>query len=228
LAGGFFAGLFLAAGLAADLEAGALVECLRLPTIVFFPLSVLPGWKEYSRFISMPDTPLLNQLKSAESDTLKEILRQAELHLDAQLTAAIAADQRAYTFAGLSSAAAVILVGGSYGVIIEKEPDTFIAYTAFFVAVALFVASWVAVMSARSVDFEFTGSRPGKWGPDIEERKSFESSLAEQCENYDTQINANRKTMANNSLMFNRAANIALGGVGIGAIAYLYWVGFLF
>jgi hypothetical protein len=95
------------------------------------------------------------------------------------------------------------------------------------VAVALFVASWIAVVSARSVDFDFSGSRPGKWGPDILERKAFTVSLAEQCEHYDTQITTNRKTMDSNSTMFNRATNIALGGVGAGAIAYLYWVGFL-
>ncbi|AZO04338.1 hypothetical protein [Mesorhizobium sp. M2A.F.Ca.ET.043.02.1.1] len=167
-----------------------------------------------------------NPLSAADSVTLTEILRQAELHLQAQLSAAIAADQRAYTFAGLNVATSVLLMGGSYSLATQQhDPNLFIGAVAFFVAVGLFVAAWVAVMSARSVDFEFAGSQPGVWSQDLADRKPLQVSLAEQCQNYDDAIAANRATMANNSWMFNAAVNVALGSVGLGAISYLYWVG---
>lgn len=84
---------------------------------------------------------------------LQEVLREAESYLEAQLTSAIAADHRAYTFAGAVSAASVILVGTAYSLVTSQPPNSLLAFTAWAVAVSLFVAAWMAIISARSVSF---------------------------------------------------------------------------
>jgi hypothetical protein len=43
----------------------------------------------------------------------------------------------------------------------------------------------MAVTSARSVDFEFSGNQPCSWIVDIEAGKALAFALAEQCAHYD-------------------------------------------
>jgi len=152
------------------------------------------------------------------------MLRQAEVHLNAQLTSAIAADQRAYTFAGLSVASVVLLLGGSYRAISSDPPDLRVAALAFLVGMGLFVASWMAVLSARSIGFDFAGSRPGVWVDDIVEGKGLARSLAEQCEHYDSAITSNRERVERNGRLFNQSVNVALFAVGSGGLIFLWWL----
>ena len=55
---------------------------------------------------------LAADLRNADEKMLQEIIREAELFLGSQLTAGVAADQRAVTFASVLSAAAAVLIGG--------------------------------------------------------------------------------------------------------------------
>ncbi|WP_287202136.1 hypothetical protein, partial [Mesorhizobium sp.] len=100
-----------------------------------------------------------------------------------------------------------------------------LAFSAWFVAVSLFVAAWMAVMSARSVSFEFVGNQPSNWATDIENGKSFAHAIAEQCAHYDGMIAQNTLLMDRNSKVFNGAVNLALVGIGAGGIAFLLWIG---
>lgn len=172
----------------------------------------------------MVDAPLSERLKSAEASTLSEILREAEVHLAAQLTSAIAADQRAYTFAGTVTAASVLLIGAAYALVTAPKPNIMLAYLTVGVAVCLFISAWLAVMSARSVEFAFAGNQPCQWIEDIESGKTLIHALAEQCAHYDEMVTANRTTMDGNGQLFNWAVNIALGGVGLGGIYFLWWM----
>jgi len=52
---------------------------------------------------------LSSRLEKADEDTLKEILREAESRLDAQLTMALASDMRAITFLGFMLAAVAVI-----------------------------------------------------------------------------------------------------------------------
>lgn len=171
----------------------------------------------------MSNLPLAQRLQTADSDTLKELMRETEAYLDAQLSSAIAADQRAYTFAGTVTAASVLLVGAAYALATAPEPNKWLAYLSMAVASCLFIAAWMAVMSARSVDFEFCGNQPSSWIADIEAGTPLLHALAEQCAHYDEMATANRNTMNTNSWLFNWAVNVALGGVGVGGLAFMFW-----
>lgn len=172
----------------------------------------------------MAETPLSKRLQSADEAMLREILREAEVYLDAQLTAAIAADQRAYAFSGMIAAASVLLVGASYALIEAATPSPLLAWCSALIAVALFVAAWMAVISARSTDFEFAGNQPCQWANDIEAGQTLHESLAEQCEHYDSMATTNRNIMDANSKLFNAAVNIALGAVGVGGLGFIAWM----
>ena len=173
----------------------------------------------------MPDLSLADRLKSADTATLQEILREAEVHLSAQLSAAVAADQRAYTFAGTVTAASVLLVSAAYVLMTGDVSNKILGWSSVGVAVSLFAASWMAVISARSVDFEFAGNQPGNWADDIDGGKPFNQALAEQCAHYDLMIISNRRTMEGNSRLFNRAVNAALTAVGVGGLVLVAWIG---
>lgn len=172
----------------------------------------------------MTDVPLSDRLKIADDLTLQEILRETEAYLSAQLTAAIAADQRAYTFAGTVTAASVLLVGAAYAVTTSGHPSGWLAILASGVAACLFVSAWLAVVSARSIGFEFAGNQPCQWIADIESKKSLLHALAEQCAHYDGMIEANRAAMEGNGRLFNWAVNIALASVGFGGLFFIWWM----
>ncbi len=172
----------------------------------------------------MAQKPLSRSLKNLAIPMLTEIRREAELYLSAQLTAAIAADQRAYAFAGTVTAGAVVLVGASYATATSTPPSVFLSVTATLVAGALFVSALVAVLSARSIDFEFCGNQPKNWSEDAEKKISFKVAIAEQCEHYDEMIACNSIVMQKNSQFFNRAVYIALVGLGMGGVAFLFWL----
>ncbi len=171
----------------------------------------------------MSDKPLAERLQAADKDTLHEIMRETEAYLSAQLTAAIGADQRAYTFAGMITAATVLLVGAAYALRTGELQHLWLSNLALLVATALFVSAWMAVISARSVDFEFPGNQACNWIDEIEEGKSLLHSLAEQCAHYDGMATTNTGTMTRNSSIFNWAVNIALGSVGLGGLAFVWW-----
>lgn len=172
----------------------------------------------------MSELPLAERLKAANPDMLQELTREAEVYLAAQLTAALAADQRAYTFAGTITAASVLLVGAAYALATAPNTNHWLIWVSVGVAAGLFVAAWIAVTSARSVDFEFSGNQPSSWLADIEAGKSLAHALAEQCAHYDVMAGANRKTMEHNGWMFNWAVNLALTSVGIGGLSFLGWL----
>lgn len=167
----------------------------------------------------MSERPLSEQLSRADLSTLQEMMRLAEVHLEAQRQTAIAADQRAYTFAGFSSATATILVGAAYALGSQTELGKVATVVAFFLVAACGIAIW----SARSVGFEFAGSQPGVWLEDIKSRTSLERSLAEQLEHYDGMIAANRRVMDSNSRYFSAATLLGFGAVVYGACAFARW-----
>ncbi|RUW87810.1 hypothetical protein [Mesorhizobium sp. M7A.F.Ca.US.010.02.1.1] len=155
---------------------------------------------------------------------LQEILREAEAYLDAQLTSAIAADERAYSFAGTVGAVSVLLIGASYSLATSAAPSSLLSLTSLFAAAALFVAAWMAVMSASSINFEFSGNQPGHWGADVERGIEMRDALAEQCDHYESMITANSTAMGKNASVFNSAVNIALATLGVGGLLFGYWL----
>ncbi|WAJ27538.1 hypothetical protein [Antarcticirhabdus aurantiaca] len=169
----------------------------------------------------MSELPLSKRLAAADEPTLREMLREAEVHLASQQTVALAADQRAMTITGFFAAAAVVLIGGASGYAIGDKPNVALSVICILVAAALLGAIWFAVRAAAPAGFDFAGSSPADWVRDIEARKPLNESLAEMCAHFADSIDANHKRMEANAKRLWTAIWIAFGALGVGGAAFI-------
>ncbi len=170
----------------------------------------------------MDDPDIASSLAGADQETLEEILREAEAFLGAQLSAAIAADQRALTFSGFLAASIVVLVGATATFALASPSREVFAMASMIVAMAFTGSLYFAIRSAMPARFEFAGNLPGSWVADVLEKKTLVTSLAEQCANYDEKINDNANDMEENALLMRDAVEIAFGATVVGSLLFLY------
>jgi hypothetical protein len=156
---------------------------------------------------------------NADKETLTELMRQAEVQLSAQLTAAIAADQRAMSFVSLMAASTVVLVGGGIALITADKPNMGLSWVAMIVACCFLASMLLAIWSARSIKWLYAGSQPENWQEDITAGTGLEHGLREQLENYDSRINKNRGRMEDCARYVGRALWVAWWGLLFGVIA---------
>ncbi|WP_201829558.1 hypothetical protein [Microvirga zambiensis] len=159
-------------------------------------------------------------LSKADKDTLKEICRNAESYLSAQLTSALAANQRAMTFTGLLAAATVVL-GGAGGTLVLNHKDWLLGSVCFGIAAAFLLAMAIAMHVAKPIGFEFVGNSPAQWVADVENGTSLEASLAEQCHHYAGMIDSNNTCMELGNKKLIIAMRVAWGSLLVGGIAAL-------
>lgn len=150
--------------------------------------------------------------QAAASDVLKEILRDAEARLEAQLTTTLGADQRAMTFSGLLIASAGALIGVVLAVPNASAPYWLVA----FVSAALLLAAGLAVYSAQPTRWEYVGNIPSHWLDDISSGRSLEACLAEMLEHYDTMILDNEAEIESAAIWMNRSMFVAVASLVIG------------
>lgn len=153
---------------------------------------------------------------SATDDVLDEIVRQAEARLDAQLTSAIAADQRAMTFAGLLFAGAAAL--GAFAPSSAANSDSI---ALLLVGIGLAIGGAFATASARPAAWEYVGNVPSGWLGDIQSGKSLKDSKAEMAAFYDEMIAVNETSIGSAGRFMRTAMRIAFVSVGGGVLFVL-------
>ena len=140
-------------------------------------------------------------------DTARQIMAQGETFMQAQLQAAIAADSRATTMAGLyiTLALAVLAAGFGYSDITDSNSALLAGLLAgiFLIAAAVF-ANW----SARPCDFYFPGNQPSQWFAvrNIE----LAQLLGGEAENYEERIVFKDAVLGVNKTALERAHIIAI------------------
>jgi hypothetical protein len=149
---------------------------------------------------------------TAPDDMLAEIIREAEARLAAQLTAAIAADQRAMTFAGLMLAAAAALTGAA----LSASPQAVLTLPIIVSALGLFLTSALAVASARPVAWDYVGNEPSCWLRDINPAAELKLSLAEMADHYDGMIKDNEAAIAARAFWLRLSMGSALVSILVG------------
>lgn len=156
--------------------------CLLVPGVFFVLTGRFSGIRAYRGKAKM--TKLSEELTKADSCTLHEIIRLAESHLNAQLTTALAADQRAMSFASVVAAGAVVVASGAIAVLESETQLHHVSWVGFLVTAGLLTSMYLAISSARPSRFWFTGSSPSDWINDIQQGKPLHQSLAEQADHY--------------------------------------------
>ena len=167
---------------------------------------------------------LRDDLVKLPQETLAEVQRQAELYLAAQLQAGIAADSRAISFVSLMAAATVAVGGGGVALLIANHPSVRLGITAVVMAISFVASMACAIISARPVDFEYSGGRPEDWQEDAQIGKVYVRSQSELLEQYNDRAGKNNNRLSKNASWMQSALWIAFGTLVFGTgltIAFL-------
>jgi hypothetical protein len=128
---------------------------------------------------------------TAHPDIVEEINRQAEARLEAQLTVALAADQRAFIFAGFL----VAIVAALLAVTTSNTVNHFETVVLLLTSGGLLLAAGLAAWSAQPSAWEMVGNVPSGWLDDIANRTSLAECRAEMATHYEGMIKANQDTL---------------------------------
>lgn len=156
-------------------------------------------------------------------DTVKEILREGETYLQAQVSLATSADQRASVMASVFAAAGAAIVAG---LITLAPSDQAHANLPIFIggglAALLFLAgAALCVSAALPVSFDLPGSQPESWYADAARDRDLRESLAEQAENYQDKIRDNGAVLRRNARRFMWGARAGIAAPFVGVVLWL-------
>ena len=134
----------------------------------------------------------------------------SQRRLEDQTNAALAADQRAMSVAGLTLAAAAILCGLS--------PNAVAPSALLLGSVLLIISAGMAWYSARPVDFFMPGSHFRAFDSDIASERSPVDVLTEMGKNNDAAIDANDTLLTSNARTLGRSFLVAIFGVLVAVV----------
>ena len=135
-----------------------------------------------------------DEFKGASPESMKEIIRQGELRLQAQLQAALAADSRSNALVAIQAAAAAALVVYAGSADVKGTPE----FTAFVSAAFFSVGAMFAAWAARPVSFDFAGLNPSDWVPAIESAEPVDSARRAYATYLDDYLKDNAARMSAN------------------------------
>lgn len=143
---------------------------------------------------------------AASGEKLDEIVRLAELRLEAQLKLGIAADQRAMTMASILAAVDAALIGAA--VLLVRDGGV-IGWPLTLLIAGFAVAVGLLLWSTMPCSWEVPGSEPGRWVGDIQSGDTLHDGRAAMADYYDDMLNDNHRQLIANA-NFMRAAFVVL------------------
>ena len=156
------------------------------------------------------------ELANADEQMIREIVRQAESFLSAQLQSGLAADLRSMTMAAILAAVLSFLVGGTAS-LIAAEIDLGLHLITISELVLVFgVALIFAILAASPTKFDYAGSNPKHWVSDIENRHSFVRAMAGQAAQYADGISDNSRILRNGQSWLKRSLSCIFWGIFLG------------
>lgn len=163
-------------------------------------------------------------LSKSTPETTREIVREAEIYLQGQLTLATSADQRASVMASVFTAAGAAIVAGLITLFSSKTATDFgPVFAGGVVAATLFLAgAGLCVWATLPVAFDLPGNQPEAWEEDVKAGKPLDDSLAEQAEHYQGKIEDNRKALKRNAGRFRWGAIFGIAAPFIGFLIWLF------
>lgn len=160
---------------------------------------------------------------TGDEEVLVEIQEAAERRLDAQLTTALAADQRALVFAGFAAAAAAALGGTAASLLAGPGGNALLGWLALAAAVGMTMPMAVAIYAARPRQWWLPGGRPDNWTEDIATAKPRVERLQELAADYDDRIVHNDAIMADNARWLRRAIVLAFATLILSALFLAFY-----
>lgn len=168
----------------------------------------------------------LDGLREFDDDILKEVVREAELMMAAQLSVATASDQRALTWAGFVLTIAIASIGGSASLAIDGKQLPLAAISGAG-AILMAISGYYAVRAVRPRKYSMPGNLPQNWLPEHWESgrtRDFRQARIEQARTINGQIVKNAALAERNATDLNHSIHTAGRAVllaGVYVIAYL-------
>jgi hypothetical protein len=159
--------------------------------------------------------------EKSDKKMLDEILRQAELFLQAQLTIALASDQRSLVFSSVIAGLVTILIGGGISILTQNPHSEFVIIPFIPMLLFLIVAMIIGLFSSRPIKFRVVGNNPKQWVDDINEGKSLHTAKAETAALYWRAIEENHQSLATNARLLRFALRWTFAGVLAGFLGLL-------
>ena len=154
------------------------------------------------------------QLQLLREEVLDEVIREAEVMIQAQFQSHLATDQRAFTFGGLTLTAATAALGAAIALSRADPPAMDLAGIAGIFSAGLAFAGGLAVLTALPRSICLPGNEPKNWKPEhwpTNATRDRKQARLEQAKVLQSQIGKNRRT----------AKRKAFGQLTRFAIAYL-------
>lgn len=157
--------------------------------------------------------------KSIDEDIVRTILDRADKHLQAQLEAGIAADQRATTVA-------TILIGVMTAILAAAgtafESNLPLAVGGIVTSTTMLFGVCLVMFSARPVDFYLPGSYPSHWWHAAD--SDLKTLLGGEAENYEEMIIDNARTTNRNAKLLTFGLLLAVIAPFLGLAVWAAWV----
>lgn len=169
------------------------------------------------------DQSNLDSLQKLDDDVLREVVREAERRLDAQLATANAGDQRAMAWAAILVTGAVAITGASAALLVGGK-SLLLAAVGIFVSGLLGAAILNAIDVFRPKDWHFPGNSPANWVPELWQCHGtgtpcdLRQASIEQARSLDEQIRDNAKFAQEAGEKLKHSMNLACGAVLFGVV----------
>lgn len=156
-------------------------------------------------------------LRSFDEKVLNEIVREAEIYLQAQFAAAAASDQRGMAWAGFMIASATAALAASAALVVS-DGHKVLAITSLVLAAMLLVSTFLAAKAVRPDKFCFPGNCPENWLPKHWHGHGLQTldlaqARLEQAETLQSQIDKNIKSADAAGTLLRHSMDVAMGAV---------------
>ena len=156
--------------------------------------------------------PKKTRKKESQKEVTEPAFKMCLERLSSQKDAALAADARATTYAGIIIAAAAVLAGLTQ----KGEPIEMLIG-----ATILVIAAAIAGFAARPVEFYMPGSKFSDFNDDIRQGKEWIETIDELSSLLDENSNENDRIMAKNARILQFSFWIALFGMLVATLPQL-------
>lgn len=157
----------------------------------------------------------------AELENVREIMRQGEAYLGAQLTVAIAADQRAIRLAGALATIGSALIAAAFAMVTAHEPRWALGAGGGAAGVTMLMGMWFAWRAMRPCDFHYVGNHPRQWWNDADMTGKLALALGQQTEHCQDAIEKNAAVLDRNAEEIHRALRLTIAAPIVGGLTAL-------
>ena len=139
-------------------------------------------------------------------EILKEALRHTEMRIDASVTLATSADQRAIQFSGMCIAISTLLIT------LGKQETQIITQIG---GLCQIISAAIAAYSCRPQSFHVAGHKYEDWKGHLEDKDQLADVIESQCEENDERIKFNENRLGNAGVLMRFALLISFGSLAL-------------